>query len=47
VADLDSQGRAPVARLRCRVCGTVIPIYTHERPVQVACPKCGKVGNVK
>jgi len=47
VADLDPQGRAPVARLRCRVCGTVIPIYTHERPVQVACPKCGKVGNVK
>ncbi len=43
----EAPGRSPLARVRCRVCGTVIPIYTHERPIQVICPSCGKAGEVK
>ncbi len=39
--------RAPLARVRCRVCGTVIPIHTRKRPIQVVCPSCGKAGELK
>ena len=44
---VEATRRAPLARVRCRVCGTVIPIYTRERPIQVICPSCGKAGEVR
>jgi chromosome segregation ATPase len=43
----DSEKRKPIARLRCKVCRTVIPIYTEERPLDIACPSCGKEGILK
>ena len=41
------EGMKPLARLRCKVCRTVIPIYTEERPLDIACPSCGKEGILK
>jgi rubrerythrin len=37
----------PLARLRCKVCGTVIPIYTNDRPLEIECPGCGRGGILK
>ena len=37
----------PLARLRCKVCETIIPIFTEERPLQIVCPNCGKGGVLK
>jgi chromosome segregation ATPase len=41
-----TEARKPLARLRCRMCGTVIPIFTEDRPLKVVCPKCGKAGEI-
>jgi hypothetical protein len=37
----------PLARLKCKACETVIPIYTDERPLEIVCPECGKRGILK
>lgn len=39
--------RKPLARLKCKVCNTIIPIYTNERPLEIECPGCGKGGILK
>jgi hypothetical protein len=39
--------RKPLARLKCKACETVIPIYTDERPLKILCPDCGKQGILK
>jgi hypothetical protein len=46
-AQAEKEGRKPLARLRCKVCSTVIPIYTGERPLEIICPNCGKEGILK
>lgn len=40
-------GRKPLARLKCKACETVIPIFTDERPLEIVCPDCGKHGILK
>jgi chromosome segregation ATPase len=37
----------PLARLKCKACETIIPIYTDERPLEIVCPDCGKKGILK
>jgi len=39
--------RKPLARLKCKACETVIPIFTEERPLEIMCPDCGKKGILK
>jgi hypothetical protein len=39
--------RKVLARLRCKACETVIPIYTKERPIEIICPSCGREGVLK
>jgi len=39
--------RKVLARLKCKGCSTVIPIYTEERPLEIVCPYCGKHGILK
>jgi len=34
----------PVGRVKCSKCGTIIPLYKKERPLEVRCTNCGKVG---
>ncbi len=47
-AELGSEeGTKPIARLKCKGCETVIPIYTEDRPLEIVCPKCGKKGILK
>jgi hypothetical protein len=44
----ESEGELkPLARLKCKACSTVIPIYTEERPLEIVCPDCGKKGILK
>jgi DNA repair exonuclease SbcCD ATPase subunit len=48
--DGDEEGAAegrPLARLRCKVCSTIIPIHTEARPLDIVCPSCGKEGILK
>jgi chromosome segregation ATPase len=39
--------RRPLARLKCKTCETIIPIYSAERPLEFVCPDCGKKGILK
>ena len=39
--------RKVLARLKCKACETVIPIYTDKRPLEIVCPECGKHGILK
>jgi len=39
--------RKVLARLKCKGCSTVIPIFTEERPLEIVCPYCGKQGILK
>jgi len=32
----------PLSTLKCNACGTLIPIYTKERPLRTTCPMCGR-----
>ena len=34
----------PLGHIRCQTCGTVIPIYSVERPIAILCPGCGRKG---
>jgi len=45
--ETDPGGKKALARLRCKVCSTVIPIYTNDRPLEIECPGCGKGGILK
>jgi chromosome segregation ATPase len=45
--DPSGEGKKPLARLKCKACDTVIPIYTEERPLEIICPDCGKKGILK
>lgn len=36
--------KVPVGKVRCSQCRTVIPLYTKNRPLEVKCTNCGKVG---
>ncbi len=47
MGETEPTGRKPLARLRCKVCSTVIPIYTNDRPLEIECPGCGKGGILK
>ena len=46
-ASRDVPDTKPLARLKCKVCSTIIPIYTEERPLDITCPSCGKEGILK
>ena len=47
-AEPGEEGKPRVlARLKCKACGTVIPIHTEERPLEIVCPECGKKGILK
>ncbi|UCC92960.1 MAG: hypothetical protein JSW25_09915 [Thermoplasmata archaeon] len=43
----DGEEMKPLARLKCKTCETIIPIYTAERPLEFTCPDCGKKGILK
>jgi chromosome segregation ATPase len=45
--DAPGEDPKPLARLKCKTCETVIPIYTAERPLEFVCPDCGKKGILK
>jgi chromosome segregation ATPase len=45
--DGPTDDRKPLARLKCKACETVIPIFTDERPLEIICPECGKQGILK
>jgi chromosome segregation ATPase len=46
-AEGTDEERRPLARLKCKACSTIIPIYTEERPLEIVCPDCGKKGILK
>jgi DNA repair ATPase RecN len=45
--ETEPDGQKPLARLRCKICSTVIPIFTNDRPLDIECPRCGKGGILK
>ncbi len=44
IPPVPSVAQVPVSRVKCPVCGEIIPIFTAERPVKIKCSKCGKEG---
>lgn len=37
----------PLKKIKCSACGSIIPIYTNERPLRVTCPMCGRQGTLR
>jgi phage FluMu protein Com len=37
----------PIKTVRCSKCGSTIPIFTEDRPLQITCPGCKFSGTLK
>jgi len=42
-----AQPGTPLKKIKCSACGSIIPIYTNERPLRVTCPMCGRQGTLR